>query len=511
MLKVVVDEADVVLWNDLSRRYWEVLHLQFAATDAGLQIDPTLAHPVRQTQLQFVEEAHRPRAELLVRLADWQDATWLNVGAWCGLRIATGTESDAILRMLTDSFRAITSFDRLWRAFLLALDSTKNLPLSDWEMFDVDRDEGTLETDRHLGRYFALAALATRPPVEEGRVGSLVAPSNAVWIKEVVASALQEIRETRPMWGKVLGDADTSEHEQALSALVDAMLTAEADKRRSQLMEQPASPGSVQQFRDSFLAEWLEKAYLRRLFEEHGMLERYQGEPPPGSRWVSHALFESKQYFLEGSRMAADLGRALGHSMATGEIRAMFEELRQQAYLPPLTGPTIAETLSTLIECMDGLGLPAGVILFRGHWDTLHALEGSEHFGRLRPGDPLAGKVYGLLRGIPIYRAGQDPESEFLLLSLPALGRLTQYCATDREIFRVFSIDDYTPEQADQVADSDPSRLPAEWGKMDRAELVEQLRQSVRIHIQQAFELRVHRRMAAWGLRANAPSEPDMT
>jgi hypothetical protein len=145
--------------------------------------------------------------------------------------------------------------------------------------------------------------------------------------------------------------------------------------------------------------------------------------------------------------------------------------------------------LVTMLEEMAQEGYTPQAIVYSGARSPLLPIQASSQFipeWKLEGDRPS--HFEGTFRNIPVYRYVRG-ETEFLVLSLTRLGRLSQYLNTDGDVFWQPLVREYSLEEAARFAREDRSRWPHAARDLSEDAFILYLRERVRVTAAEAFSL----------------------
>lgn len=499
LLRAAIDAGDREYFSEAAHGFWQAVNIQFATDSPGIAFDLTQRDPFAGAS----GELGDTKAAALVYIADRRDALWFSLGAWLCHRCARSDLSpDHCHELFEELAKPFQDFRRLWRAFNSALstESDDRLPLSRWEMREHPSEEMVmLRPEADLALFLTLVALRNIPSRASERVRSLPAVREARWAKSQVTAALEQFRSGRERWMTVIGERETADQEAEIEALMDAAEADEEQRERLRIMEQEVSASKLGEFKADFLEAWASSGLMRGLFMNVDGVE-YVRESPPNLRVQRFLSLMSKGPFVDdpGRTHWSSVGRNFGAGMADGENQTVYQAIRKGA---PSSRPgrvAVGTKLTGIIERLGERGTVPDVILVNGGWVALeHLREDSEFVPSYVSGEDRPWHFQGTFKGIPLHMIYLSDEPEFLVVSLRAVGRLRQFLAESESIFRNFEVKGYSQELAEEVAAGDRSQVPTEARELPEDELVEYLRERVRVNIEQALHMRVDDRMAA--------------
>jgi len=506
LLRIAIDNDDLEYLHEAGSGFWRCMDIESSLLDTGLGADPSLALEMDDD----LTDLQKAKAAFLVRLAERKATLWMELGGWVCHQWARSQISSMTAK---GSFQYLSArfvdFSALWKALGTALAASR-LELHIWEMEHVPEGEVvSIGPERSVGLFFSLVALANVPDQIHERLHTLAVLEQANWAKMVVNGALDEIKANAALWNDLM-NVDRSGQEAEIRELMDAAEADEKIRERQHIMEQPVSATKIAEFKTEFTTAWEAGSLCRRLLKEIGGVEYSAAETVRSL--IGYWRMLPKGAFVDDPGSVAWVGfggSSFGAGVARAENDLVWDTIRKSARRQKLGRSSVSGKLSQIIERLTASGFPPDVIRFSGKSQILRHLELSEDYVPRWGGEGTGTAApRGAYKGIPLYWGRLAEESEFLVVSLRRIGRLVQYATGEDAIFRSFQLTSYTLEEAKHEAIENRSRLPKDWQSKSEDDIVDLLRDSVCLRIEEALEMRVEERSAARLLVVPRPLDP---
>jgi hypothetical protein len=294
--------------------------------------------------------------------------------------------------------------------------------------------------------------------------------------------------------------------------------SAEADqerRERERIFEQPLSTEKESAFRSEILSAWRTDGYVRAAFARAGSVRYSTDQPPPTAKYTGIDALTLKSAFVDdaGAVIWSDPFRPFGEAIAQAENAGILSVLREGApvYVPGRR--LVSDKVAQIIRVMNRLGTPPDLIVLLGTFDTLDLFEASGEYRPvdLFPPDRRSLSFLGEFLTVPIYfdRRADGEDSDVVVISTKKAAELTCYAPDADALFRTSSIDTWSLDEAMEIARGNRTWLPGEVRELPGDQLVDYLRERVRIQIQSALTVDIRDERAVRVLRVEAKSNND--
>jgi hypothetical protein len=187
-----------------------------------------------------------------------------------------------------------------------------------------------------------------------------------------------------------------------------------------------------------------------------------------------------------------------GLAVANRENSVIYSLIRARAPTSHPGNRRVTDKLAQIVRVSRHLNCAPDAIIYRGTFSAFHVVDDDPQFEPwYAQGGEREAHYQGAFMGVPVHLLLEDTPPEFLVLSIPRIGRLRQYAQDGDNVFRNFEINSYPLERAQAVARGDRRLVPKDAQSLPEEQLVAYLRQHVHVHIAESLEVLIESPTAA--------------